>query len=43
MTTARFVWDGVALEQADLPEPEHELPESQPEPAAVGAPSLFDG
>ena len=42
VTTARFVWDGVALEQADLPEPEPEIPESQPEPAAVGAPSLFD-
>ena len=41
VTTARFVWDGVALEQADLPEPEPEVPELQPEPA--GAPSLFDG
>jgi hypothetical protein len=40
VTTARFVWDGVALEQADLPE--SEVPESQPEPAAAGAPSLFD-
>ena len=45
VTTARFVWDGIALEQADLPEPEpetpeSEVPESQPEPAA---PSLFDG
>jgi Putative exonuclease SbcCD, C subunit len=35
VTTARFIWTGTALEQADLPEP-------QPAPAPVTAGTLFD-
>ncbi|MGH4013607.1 MAG: TIGR02680 family protein [Pseudonocardiaceae bacterium] len=37
VTTARFVWTGTALEQADLPDPEPAAA-----PALAGTPPLFD-